>query len=274
VPAASTDAGSSASSGTQISDFDDVSDDVSWSTPVQVPEMETAIAGGDDSILGTWRQSGCHPAVRRTYDAPCVHLVIERDSTGNITGSVNFDKTEDRRGPFPPVTDADVGYPPDVDASQYADLINNAVSGVPYRMYAASLRDGHLRFQWSSLEPWNDWCRLQTPYPWHLGDHQGNFCVPQDEAARTRIDPGKVLLCADPNFLDLCTVNGSARPCVCEQRPYCNTPVCHCDDRACSADVYSYFHGLQDFLVDGARMSGDWSVSGDLSAMTFERVEP
>jgi hypothetical protein len=194
--------------------------------------------------------------------------------------------------PFAPASDPDVGYPKGVDVARYGDLYINPPVETPYRMLDGRFASGHLTFKWTAFDPWHDWCRLQTPYPWQVADRQFFFCVPQDEDERAAFDHGKVALCTSADFLKRCTDPQGARgPCVCMQNArdageaeylderydaaLCSPAYCHCDAQGC--DINGQFGGVgEDFVVAGDQMTGTWDdpFADGPFAITFERSQP
>ncbi len=222
VPAAVPDAGAAspgadADAGLSISDFNSVSDSLSWADAVTVPAPQLAIAGADDRIIGTWNEVNCDvtqassdPAPQERLDAlhGCLSLSIERAASGEVTGSVAvhrpaFDPTRSPQfvnGPFSP-PDPDVGYPIGVDPADYEQVMADMAGEARYRMLDAHFDGVTLTLAWSGYDLWHDWCQLQKSYPWEVGGHSLFFCAPQDEAGQAAIDRGKLALCTSPAFL-------------------------------------------------------------------------
>jgi hypothetical protein len=263
--------------GVSISDFNGVSDNVSWTDAVTVPTPQVVIAGADDSIVGTWQEPDCDPSQTNAFGpSACMRLVIERDAAGEVTGSVHFDRTDDIHGPFQPPQDPNVGYPIELDVTKYEYLVGNSVPGVPYRILDGGFENGRLTFTFANLDIWHEWCRLQTPYPWQLGGRGFYFCVPQDDAAQTSIDEAKIVLCTSADFGPLCSDGGSGlEPCSCAAgvNPRCSGAYCHCDSQACDADLESR-HQVH-LTLEGGRLSGTLSADSLSSdPVALERVSP
>jgi hypothetical protein len=293
VPTALPDAGAASSTasvdaGVRISDFNSVSDSVSWIAPVTVPAPQLTIAGADERIIGTWNEVDCDPT-QPSGELPwgCVSLSIERADSGEVTGSLVVHRPAANpyvgppppNGPFAPPTDPDVGYPTEIDPADYFSLVGNIAGNVPYRMLDGRFANDTLVAAWAPYDLWHDWCQLEKPYPWELGGHAFFFCVPQDEAAQTGIDKGKVALCTSGDFQPLCSDGHSGvQPCACMQPNYdyarCGPAYCHCDSRACDADLHSGQRPIRLTLVDG-HLSGTWTLYLPESiSLTLERVSP
>lgn len=263
---------------------------VPWSEPVQVPVPHASIAAGDDSLVGVWHQTNCGDTNVPGMFECILRLEIERDAEGAVTGHVFYESADTNpSAPFAPASDPDVGYPTERDVSEYDQLYSGPLKGNPYRMLDGHLASGRFTFSWSAFDPWHDWCGLQTPYPWQVGDRRFYFCVPQDENARAAYDPGKVALCTSADFLKLCrNGHGDTLPCVCGGTPpmdaaypderenpaLCTPAYCHCDEHSC--DMNNAFSVSEDLAVTGDQMMGTWNdnFGNGPRSVTFERSQP
>lgn len=281
--AAAPHAGSNEASSVSISDFDDVSDNVDWDVPIQVPTMSPVVVGGDARIIGTWLESGCDPA-QPPLGPPhgCVRMELEQNAAGEVTGTARIERSTDIPSEppmapavgYPPAEDPDVGYPRGVDPMAYADLLADFQAGVPYRILDGRFANGRLTFVWSYFDLWHDWCVLQAHYPWQVGDHAFSFCVPQDRETWATIDEGKIVLCTSADFEPLCGDNGSLWPCPCvdgNSNPRCSPAYCHCNARGCDADVHADYIDVE-LMVEGETMLGTWEIGADRWSGPLRRV--
>lgn len=266
-----------------------VAPDIEWSAPVELPKPQTVIEGGDDSIVGVWRERDCNVAAPK--GSACIQLLIERNQRGDLVGSVllrnESSNTTMMSGPFAPVTNPDLGYPTEIVPDHYSDIPYGGLKDMPYRILDGHVSGGRFSFSWSAYDLWHDWCAMQTPYPWQVGDRQFYFCVPQDQNARASIDRGKLALCTSAEFLELCPAvhsdTHSLIPCVCDtwatakhrDAALCSPAYCHCDAKGCDLNnAISY--AFVDLSVGGDEMTGTWQPPDPQSpyAIAFERGEP
>jgi hypothetical protein len=268
----------------RIADFAAVDASVPWTSAVVAPVPQASIEGGDDRILGTWRQSDCaDSAVRDAYG--CMRLVIERTAGGAVEGGVNFDafegalnQSERFPGPFLPALDPDQGYPTEVAVEHYADLVSNPQEHVPYRILDGRLTDNRLTFTWTTADIWHSWCQLQRPFLWEVGGHQFYFCVPQGDEAQSTIAEGKIVLCTSADFFPLCDDGmGNRTPCVCTSPDHyarCSIAYCRCDSGSCDAALHSLADQVELTLTNG-QLVGAWIATGLRNEkLTFERISP
>ncbi len=281
LPAPVSDAGvSDAQSGLQISDFNAIDASTSWTAAVSSPPVQLSITGADKRLVGSWLETGCDPTSTSGNWFGCRRLVIEQAASGEITGHLRFERTHDVLGPFAPASDADVGYPTEVAASQYTFLAGNPSVGVDYRMLAGRFDGTHLTFGWTTLDLWHGWCQLQRSYPWQVGSHGFYFCVPQAADAQAKVDPGKLALCSSADFQPQCVdATGSTTPCSCltdagdkSGNPLCSTAYCRCNSKECDADLGSGVKHV-DFTLDGDHMHGTWD-DWDRESFMLDRVSP
>jgi hypothetical protein len=255
-----------------VDDFDDVSDGVEWDMPIQSPPLSSAIAGGA-RIVGLWLEMGCGlPQTKARWG--CMRLEVTADTSGEVTGTVQFDSPQSSFGPFPPAQDPGVGYPT-ADPSIYIALAEG-LSNVPYRILDGRFENDRFTFKWSPYDLWHEWCGLQTPYRWTIGDHAFSFCVPQDRAQWEGIDEGKIVLCTSAAFEPLCTDSSEATwPCLCQTgapNPRCSSNYCQCDDASCDANVRLGVH--VELMLQGDDMTGSFSGGGENWTGTLRRVSP
>jgi hypothetical protein len=165
---------------------------------------------------------------------------------------------------------------------QYEFMEQNPPRDMPYRILDGYSSDGRFSFSWSAFDLWHDWCQLQKPYPWQVGDRQFYFCVPQDERVRASYDRGKVALCTSADYLELCPIAGTTIPCVCAPFPdehsdpaLCSPAYCSCDERGCDSNN-SLFYAFEDLTVRGDEMVGTWKspLGYGAQAIAFDRGEP
>jgi hypothetical protein len=289
VPSARPDAGTAsptatAQPGVRVSDFNGVSDSVSWAEPVATPTPQVTIAGADDRIIGTWNEVDCDP-MKPSGVTPwgCVSLSIQRFSSGEVTGSLIVHRPADNplvnglvNGPFAPPTDPDVGYPTEIDPAHYGELAGNILGEVPYPLLDGRFANDALMVAWAPQDLWHEWCQLQKPYPWELGGHAFFFCAPQDEAAQAGIDKGKLALCTSADFQPLCSDGQLVKPCSCAHgdTALCTQAFCHCDSQTCDADLHEGQRPISLTLADG-RLSGTWTFHfPETISITLERVSP
>lgn len=287
VDAGRADATSTAEPTVSADDFDDLSSEVPWTEPIVLPRPEVAFTGADDDrIVGTWIELGCDPSVSALdgvggewpRDEGCLRLVIERAASGQVTGILSFDRTYDLLGPFAPAIDPNVGYPTELDVSQYFALTSWQPQ-VPYRMLDGDFQDGRLTFWSSSMDLWHQWCSLQTPYPWDAAGHIIHACVPQDAESQTTIDDGKIILCRSPELEPLCgPPGGPVQPCNCvndiSTDPACVGGYCRCDATGCDANVQRA-PLTAELTLDGERLSGGArSADGIDYVLVLEREAP
>jgi hypothetical protein len=256
--------------GLHASDFNGVSDSVSWSDPIAVPVPQEQIAGADDRIIGTWRDPSCDPSLRRTG---CAELVITRTQTGDIVGEMQFGPAfgpaaPTALGPFPPAEDPSVGYPVGLTRQDYSNLRQFPALGFPYRVLDGHLENDQLSFGWSTNDLWHAWCRLQTPSPWSLAGRGFFFCVPSAAEDRVDIDQAKLLLCTPSNA---CVSLDPSPACACSS---CFN-VCRCESSGCDADLYSPQRLEARLTLTGGRLSGALTTGFDPELhVTLEQVSP
>jgi hypothetical protein len=264
-------------------DFAAVDASVPWTEAVMVPKPDLSIAGGDARLLGSWRQQGCDPG-NMSFSWGCLRIEVLQSADGTLQGSLNFDRTFDVRGPFKPAQDPDHGYPVEVAVKDYSSLEWNPQVGVPYRMLNGSFANNRLTFAWSYFDIWHDWCGLQHPYPWQIGDQRFYFCVPQDTQARSMIDEAKDVLCTSADFDPLCPTDaGELLPCTCVlgsdnplgvNNPKCSQSYCHCDSQSCDADLNSRRYQVDLTLQDG-HLVGTWTPIGSSPVkITLQQESP
>lgn len=259
----------------RIDDLATVDASVSFDVPVQVPKVDDAILGGDERLIGTWKQVDCDPS-----KALCARFEIQRNAGGAIGGTLIFE-------PMPTVVqwvmttpvDPERGFPPGVTSMEYDRLRQMPASDVPYRMLDGRFEGTRLRFFWSPLDLWQGWCALQTPHRWQEGARDVYQCVPQDPEELANIDPYKVVLCRHQNIpTGVPSCDEPSRLCLCDPGfvQGCPYPFCRCDAQACQADVHLYQIPV-DLSLTGGRLVGDFrDQAGQLNdgVEAFERVSP
>jgi hypothetical protein len=210
-------------------EFADLDASVPWSEPVALLAPELIVQGEPGDKLGTWRYADCNPAESSTG---CLSVTLERDAAGDVQGYFEQADRASEFGTFAPPVDADLGYPREVELSDYASLTTGGIAGVHYRLSNASIAGDQLAFEWNEHEVWRDWCAMQTPYLWQIGERTFYFCVPQDERQWSSLDLGKVVLCRSADVMELCD---GRIPCVCidASDPLCSPAYCRCDAQSC-----------------------------------------
>lgn len=224
-----------------------VSDEVSWSEPLQVTRPRDAIDNADDSLLGTWANLDCSPNL---WDS-CMKLVIERNASGVVQGRFHSQPSEDFSGPYAPATDPDRGYPHEVSPDDYS-LVRDSIADLDYRVLDGHVTGDRLTFGWSPFELWRDWCTLQRPYPWQIAGRTLFYCVPQAAEAQAAFDLGKIVLCRSADVEPVCE---DQQPCVCSEpgNPRCSPAVCECDAQGCDLPSRMTF---QEIVFSADRSSG------------------
>jgi hypothetical protein len=257
---------------------------VDVSTPLSPPTLVSGVRGGDETITGTWVEESCDPA-GASADRPwgCVRLTLARDAAGKVTGTLQTERTavpegfSDPAGPYPPAEDPDVGYPLGAAPETYGSHAYGFPPGIPYRVLDGRFEVGRLTFAWSPFDLWNDWCELQTSYPWTVGERAFAFCVPQDKALWTEIDEGKIVLCTTVDLEPFCSGGGDGvLPCACigdGNLPRCSSAYCQCDDEGCRADVGQLLTRVE-LVVEGETMTGSWRHRYRDWRGTLRRVSP
>lgn len=281
VPSTGDDAGSPAApaedSGTvSVDDFDDVSESVQWDVPIQAPPLLAAITGGDARIIGRWLESACDPAALPELSPwGCLRLEVIQSAGGEIAGTVQFIHAQDAVGPLPAVQNPDVGYPTN-DPQSYFQL-TNITAGVPYRILDGHLDNDRFTFVWSPFDLWHEWCALQSPHRWTIGDHAFSFCVPQDREQWSALDEGKIVLCTSADFEPLCSnPRGELLPCPCVEvggNPRCSPNYCQCDDARCDANV-RFIQYQVELALAGDVMTGRWHGLSESWSGSLTKVSP
>jgi hypothetical protein len=255
-----------------------VSDQVDWTSPVQEPALETTIAGADASLLGTWHEAACDETARENKSSGCAWLVIAAASGNALTGTLYFG-LEPQAWLFRPASDPDHGYPTELPPDSYVGQLG-LQRGVAYRVLDGVLQDGHFTFAWSPYALWQDWCALQTPFEWHVGERSFYFCVPQDPAAQAAIDTGKDRLCTSPDFGPLCRDDqGNSLPCLCtgpDASGRCTPAFCHCTAARCDANTLGLLNAdltLSNDHITG-RLSALQSAQAGYFSVDLTRVSP
>jgi hypothetical protein len=217
--------------------FDSVSADVSWTEPVALVPARLTIDGADERMIGTWKERDCDPSTDNTYPPGCLTLTIDRSSSGEVRGRFRVDANP-ALGPFSPPVNANIGYPTEVDVSEYRNMLD-VEPEVDYQLRNTTISGNELKFDWSSYDIWQPWCVLQTPYRWTVGARNFYFCVPQDPNLQAAIDEGKNVLCTAAQFGPACTDrDGTTQPCSCvENNPRCSPGYCHCDSQRCDVPI-------------------------------------
>jgi hypothetical protein len=238
----------------EISDFASVSDEVSWSEPVAIVPPSDTIEDVPTAMLGTWRELDCDSLKEGGHDyGGCFSLTLERDPTGLSRGTVKIVARAGGDRVFAPVSDADRGYPLELDPMQYASTAMGLLPEVDYRVLDAEVFGDRLVFQWNLRDLWHPWCQLQQPHRWESGGRAYYFCVPQDPVQQAAMDPGKVFLCKDPAVARTCTGSGSERSCVCDEPSTdlpCGLEMCACDSQRCDVRARMLLSQVQ-FARDG-----------------------
>jgi hypothetical protein len=254
----------------KISDFADVSDDVSWSEPVAIVSLPDTIEGAPPSMLGTWREVDCEPSVPRERELRgCVSLTIERDLEGPVRGRLQMQlESGGVLGPFAPVSDPERGYPTELDFSQYGGIASSTQPDVDYRVLGATVFGNKLAFQWNLHDLWASWCQLQRPYRWEVSDRTLYLCVPQDPAQQATMDRGKVQLCLAPRLDMVC----ESEPCVCDDSSSqpCILRFCECDSQQCDVRAVTRSAEVQ-FSSDGETAVLAVDSGADSPAITLRR---
>jgi hypothetical protein len=254
---------------------------VDFTKPVEVPPPDDVITGDASPFLGKW--------IARSPFAPCsveacTHLEFKQGKGGAITGTLLVDAVQDiPHGPFPPVTDPNVGYPPGMDPNDYFSLRVNNTAGVPYTVFDGQVRNGKLDFWTSRAELWASWCALQTSYRWDVDGKERYRCVPQS-ATEADTEPGRFTLCTTPWDGAICKSDfGNQYPCACldngveSGRPECQfySPICECSQKECQAGV-RVSEAWSRLEVRGDTLVGQVSVDPSTTTMdkTFTRETP
>jgi hypothetical protein len=227
-----------------------------FSEPVQLPEPETIITGDftSSSLAGVWEA----PPESTNFGGYFNRLVIEEasDSRG-LVGSVMRlceDGNCNPTGPPPPVTDPDIGYPPELNATEQDMLRVNILPRFDYRIFDGKVGGQRFSFWITNNDLWRDWCALQTPYPVENDGRLEYYCLP---------DPKPI----DPNYYyDPADVNGKELLCALDNS------VCACDAEVCGIDFRGSVHSF-DLVVNGDVMQGTY-IEGPMEtwAMIFVRT--
>jgi hypothetical protein len=279
----------SARPATRASELADLQPSVSFDgDPLPVPTPARVFTDPADALLGRWRDPGCNPADLETvhFTGGCVTLTIERSAAnGEIKGQLSSYTEIDTsqwvtpQQTFAPAVDADVGYPVEVPPESYVDLRDDLRMG-PYSLLDPHFDGTRLQFWLSSLELWEGWCELQTPYRVPDGDPPYQ-CVP-DGAARGdfEVERGKLALCTSEWSSGRCelTICDDPEGNVCQppivlgcgcyspdgyalERPECSPAHCRCDADGCVANWYERRTDFE-LVLDGDRLTAREGFNG------------
>jgi hypothetical protein len=254
----------------RIGDFDGVSDEVSWTETVAITPFVDAIEAATPALFGTWRQPDCDPAAPPTSDMPgCLAIDIEQDAAGAVRGRMRFERAGpvDSLGPFAPPMDPDVGYPREVEVTQYRSLMGGPQLNVTYHLFDGQMFGQRLLFRWSFLDLWHDWCELQRPYLWEVGGRKYYFCVPQDLSVQAQFDEGKIVLCT----------SGAVEPvnaCSTPDNPRCSAAYCACDGERCDIAPSDTLAAQLTFASDGRTATFELLNKDYMFNATLRRSSP
>jgi hypothetical protein len=185
------------------------------------------------------------------------------DGLGPLRGHITFGSG----APLPPPTDPDQGFPvglsydallayDDLGAAFATDHALPPFEGVDYPVGATgqlngtetgetTAADGVVSFTFSSNQPLDAWCRLQTPFP--SGAVSGYSCVPdlggQFEVSSPGTDatcgvfgPPDVSQCADPaDFAECIDFGEPVAQFNCDKLFLCELNYCTCSEEGCAA---------------------------------------
>jgi hypothetical protein len=255
-----------------------------FGAPVDAPTPSTVIVGdGADALVGTWFENDgdggpCVPGPdeQNATTGPCLQLDVTKDAShGGVVGHVFWLFAEPVppsvvQGPFPPVSDPSVGYPPGVEPAEYAKLTGSPVPRVSYSVLDGR-SDAHTFSFWvSENEVWADWCALQSPLPFLADGFSGYRCVPQS-ATEQNTDLGKFILCSSPYDDGVCpdpSREGDYEPCICLEDggrdPRCRdagiySSMCDCTASRCAANLHLSVSNF-DFQISGTTMIDQFGV--------------
>ncbi len=168
---------------------------------------------------GTW--TGYIENFKFSDGSDALKLVLAADGSGQIAFG--------NSAPPPPVSDPNVGYPPDLETSN-ADALAIPPNATPYpgfvfTVYNASLQGTRLQFDVFTNELWSVWCADQTPMPFGNSASQlyGCFtnstfmtgpsgCSVEDPTTNQwqSVDCGKIELCRVPGLVCSCNAASCA----------------------------------------------------------------
>jgi hypothetical protein len=190
--------------------------------PLSSPPGSDASTPSFAPLVGAW--TGYVENLQFTVggaSSDALNLVFAAASDGSVTGTMTFGSGN---VPAPP-TDPSVGYEPNgvpVDTLQGGSVVV-LIEGYPYTALQPTLDGIRLRFALRSLEPYDAWCVLQTPYLFAPCEYRcvsdSGGLVTSDGGAITltnssgshTFDLGMFDLCESP-FICLCSASGCAIP--------------------------------------------------------------
>lgn len=273
-------------------DFADVEVPVSFHDPVLLPPPSGIIRGDASPFAGSWIELGSGDAPCTLMNrlsgfstTTCAHLEIHQKPDGAFVGTIQYDQDETVvgvAGPFAPVADPDVGYPTELDPTNYYQLFEVAPF-LRYPLLDANVEGNTLTFWFSPLDLWSGWCALQHSYHWIFEDHEGYRCVAQS-ADQSNTDLGKLALCLSYADGPVCKdTYGISYACAClspdgeflgKQLPLCGQFACECSPDECHAALRT--HALTGRLtLDGGRLHGSINLSAYSEySLTLARVVP
>lgn len=265
--------------------FADVDVPVSFEEPVVLPPPDRTISGDASAMVGAWVEVDfegvtCDPNTAESMSTgrTCTYLEIRRDTEGRYVGGLYQESSRSQFSSFPPPVDPTVGYPEGIPAEEYPDL-RRLTRGVRYQVLDGTVRDDTLSFFVSPLDLWQEWCAMQTPYHWDLGDRYAYRCVPQS-ATLADTDPGKLGLCTSRDDLDQCTYSdGTSGPCVCtgdggSSHPQCSDLFCVCSETGCQADTRAT-SSSGSLALEGQRLVGSFAFEHTFGGtLEMVRVAP
>jgi hypothetical protein len=153
------------------------------------------------------------------------------------------------------------------------------MEGPRYRLLDGAVLGNQLSFWYSHMDPWNDWCALQTPYEVTIRGARKFRCV-DASANAANTDPGKLNLCRSALDEEQClTKEGAQWPCSCvEQQSVSCLPLgaCFCTATGCSANVRT--DGVirrADLSLEADTLKGLWAGWwGNAGPIEFRKVTP
>jgi hypothetical protein len=196
-------------------------------------------------IVGTW--IGHLDGLQLPSGSTAVRLVISGANSLRVCGTMILGEEQ---APWPPPTNPDVGYPPDVanNAEHAFSSYISVLEGVPLTLVGGRATPPRLRFR-ASYGQWREWCALQTPYPCEGVAAPEYYCVPARGSGG--LAP-RVRYTQEGCIADY---GGKTIAVDCGKAALCFGGPCTCDAKACSAPP---LWGMNyDVLVRGDTIEGD-----------------
>jgi hypothetical protein len=260
---------------------------VDFETPVAPAEPRLQIEGSleVERLVGTWMEVEADGSRCKTDKLPaigagiCARLELGTGGAG-VGGTIAWQRLTDSAldegisGPFEPPSDASRGYPQGVGPELYGRLIG-AVPRVPYRMLDGTYSEGRLSFWYSPVDLWQEWCALQTPFPYDQYGRKGYRCVPPG-ATEENAELGPLVLCTSQWDFGTCA---ERVPCVCQDSsasPLCKpAAMCNCTSAGCAPAVRAFVVKMSiEVDVEAGVMTAVRSFLGKDDRFVLKKVTP